>query len=205
MIENVFPTPIYRKSLSKDILLGLKSFVKNNTLLPTHNLGNSTKGGFQSDERLLTSSDPSILSLKKAIYACISEYFPAYHLAQTHQTYQDQRMEFELWGWLTMLQMGGFNSPHIHPRSTISGVFYIQTPEEILRNEVGDYSGWLGFIDPRSHSQIWPLKGQVNHYFIPPEPGSLVLFPSYLSHFVPPYQGVGQRIAIAFNLQHKNN
>lgn len=204
MIENIFPTPIYRKALSKEILKGLKLFVKNNSLMPTRNVGNSTKGGFQSDERFLASKDPAILALKEGIFACVSEYFPSYYLAQTRRNYEGQGLEFDLWGWLTMLQVGGFNSPHIHPRSTISGVFYVQTPEQIIKNNSGDFSGWLGFMDPRENSQIWPLAGHVNYYFIPPEPGTMVLFPSYLSHFVPPYQGEGQRIAIAFNLRHKS-
>jgi hypothetical protein len=203
MIENIFPNPIYRKMLPKEILNGLIYFIKNNTLIPTRNAGNSTRGGFQSDEKFLSSTDPAICALKEAIFGCISEYFPSYYGGQTRQNYQEQSFEFDLWGWLTMLNVGGFNAPHIHPRSTISGVFCVQTPEQIMKNASGDFSGWLGFIDPRVNSQIWPLAGHVNHYFVPPEPGSMVLFPSYLAHFVPPYDGVGQRIAIAFNARHK--
>ena len=203
MIESIFPTPIYRKALPSATLEAIRLFVKNNKLTPTLNAGNSTKGGFQSDEKLLSSNDPAIHSLKEGIFTCVSEYFPTFFTAQTRQKYEGQRLDFDLWGWLTMFGAGGFNTPHIHPRSTISGVFYVQTPEQILKNSNGNFAGWLGFIDPRANSQIWPLAGHVNQYFIPPEPGSIVLFPSYLSHFVPPYNGDGQRIAISFNLRHK--
>ncbi len=204
MIESLFPNLIYRKSLPQALVDDIKEFVKHNSLVPTRNEGHSTRGGFQSDESLFERKEPAILGLKVAIFECVSEYFPAFHASQTRQEYKGQNVAFELWGWLTMLQNGGFNAPHIHPRSTISGVYYIQTPRDILKNTIGDFSGWLGFIDPRQNSQIWPLVGHLNHYFIPPEPGTMVLFPSYLSHFVPPYQAEGQRIAIAFNLRHKS-
>lgn len=203
MIESIFPTPIFRKTLATSTLTSMREFVKNTQLPPTANLGNSTKGGFQSDEKLLSNLAPEISLLKKEIFSCVSEFFPDFYIAQTREKYIGQGVSFDLWGWLTQFGEGGFNSPHIHPRSTISGVYYVQTPEQILKNVDKDFAGWLGFLDPRINSQIWPLRNHVNYYFIPPEPGSVVLFPSYLQHFVPPFRGGGDRTAIAFNLRHK--
>ena len=34
---------------------------------------------------------------------------------------------------------------------------------------------------------------------VAPEPGMLVMFPSWLEHWVTPYRGKGQRISVAFN------
>ncbi|MSP94749.1 MAG: hypothetical protein EXR00_05715 [Alphaproteobacteria bacterium] len=36
---------------------------------------------------------------------------------------------------------------------------------------------------------------------IKPEPGLMILFPSYVPHSVPPHQGDGARISIAFNVR----
>jgi uncharacterized protein (TIGR02466 family) len=202
MIENIFPIPIYRKNYSKEILNDLDLFIKSNSFEPTQKI-NSTKGGFQSNEEFLNQREPVILRLREIIFSSLTEYFPSYYSAQTKKQYEGLKFDFDLWGWLTVLDTGGFNSPHIHPRSTISGVFYVSVPTAVLRNSQNDCSGWLGFIDPRENSQIWPLPGHINHLFIPPEPGSLILFPSYLSHFVPPYSGEGKRVAIAFNLRHR--
>ena len=203
MIESIFPTPIFRKTLATSTLASMRQFIKNTSVPPTDNLGNSTKGGFQSDAKFLSHPAPEIQLLKKEIFSCVSEFFPDFYIAQTRAKYSGQGVTFDLWGWLTQLGEGGFNSPHIHPRSTISGVYYVETPEQILKNGDKDFAGWLGFLDPRINSQIWPLPNHVNYYFIPPEPGSMVLFPSYLQHFVPPFQGGGDRTAIAFNLRHK--
>lgn len=203
MIENIFPTPLYRKKLAASTLTAIQQFIKNSNLTPTANRGNSTKGGFQSDEKFLSQTAPEIDLLKKEINTCLLEYLPTFHMGQTRSSAEGKNLAFDLWGWVTKFGAGGFNAPHIHPRSTISGVFYVETPDQILKNADGDFAGWLGFLDPRANSQGWPLPGHLNYSFVPPEPGFMVLFPSYLAHFVPPFPGDGDRISIAFNLRHK--
>lgn len=201
--DNFFPNPVFRKKLTVETLESLQRFVQYQALEPTTNFANSTKNGFQSDEKLFSLKAPEILLLKSEIFACISEYFPDFYLANTRKNYTNQPIKFDLWGWLTKLEEGGFNSPHIHPRSTISGVYYVKTPQKILENTENDFAGWLGFLDPRANAQMWPLQEHVTYNFISPDPGSIVLFPSYLPHFVPPFKGEGERISIAFNLRHK--
>ena len=41
--------------------------------------------------------------------------------------------------------------------------------------------------------------GHQSRIVIAPEPGLLVIFPGYLTHFVHPYAGATPRISIAFN------
>ena len=38
-------------------------------------------------------------------------------------------------------------------------------------------------------------------YTVRPEPGLMVLFPSYMPHMVLPHQGGRERVSIAFNLR----
>jgi uncharacterized protein (TIGR02466 family) len=113
-------------------------------------------------------------------------------------------LDFDLWGWVTTFTEAGWNAPHIHPLSLLSGVYWVQTPSQVLDNSNVDFAGWLGFQDPRTGSQTWPLPGHLSNYYVPPEPGALILFPSYLNHFVPPFTGNGTRTSIAFNLRHKS-
>ena len=44
-----------------------------------------------------------------------------------------------------------------------------------------------------------PLKGHRTHQSYLPSAGSLVIFPSYVTHAVNPFRGPGERISIAFN------
>lgn len=204
MISNLYPSPIYTTNSPSKLLDSLKSFVTT-TEHTREKRGHSTVGGFQSDSKVFESKEDSIEQLKSFIGKEVTKYWPSLFNALTGLNFEKNVPPFELWGWITSLKSGGFNSPHIHPRSTISGVYYIKTPVEILENKDRSFAGWIGFMDPRSNVQIWPLAEHLNYFFIPPVEGSLVLFPSYLQHFVPPFNSEGNRVAIAFNLRHKLN
>jgi uncharacterized protein (TIGR02466 family) len=202
MIKNLYTSPIYTGSSSSDLLQDIKKYI---SIIPKTNeiRGNSTVGGYQSDTKIFSNNSSSINSLKALISEEVQKYWPILFEALSGREFSGKGPQFELWGWLTSLRAGGFNSPHIHPRSTISGVYYINTPSEIIENLDGSFAGWIGFMDPRSNSQIWPISAHLNYYYVPPVEGSLILFPSYLQHFVPPFNSAGERTAIAFNLRHK--
>lgn len=202
MIKNLYQSPTYTSNSSKELLIALKNSLSEISLA-NEKRGHSTVGGYQSDSKLFEKNDSSIIQLKNFISDEVVKYWPHLSEAMTGRIFQGEFPHFELWGWITSLKSGGFNSPHIHPRSTISGVYYVKTPAEVLENKDGNFAGWIGFMDPRSNAQIWPLASHLNYFFIPPVEGSLVLFPSYLQHFVPPFNAEGDRVAIAFNLRHK--
>lgn len=202
MIKNLYQSTTYTSYSSNELLNATKKFVTEISLA-SETRGHSTVGGYQSDSKFFERTDGSVIKLKKFISDELVKYWPHFSEAMTGRIFQGEIPHFELWGWITSLKSGGFNSPHIHPRSTISGVYYVKTPPEVVENKDGSFAGWLGFMDPRSNAQIWPLPTHLNYFFIPPVEGSLVLFPSYLQHFVPPFNAEGDRVAIAFNLRHK--
>ncbi len=202
MIKNLYPSPIYSSSSSIELLNGLKKSVSEISLV-SESRGHSTIGGYQSNSKLFENNAISIQQLKKFIGQEVFKYWPHLSQALTGEAYEGELPQFELWGWITSLKSGGFNSPHIHPRSTISGVYYVKTPAEIIINKDGSFAGWIGFMDPRSNAQTWPLAAHLNYSFVSPVEGSVVLFPSYLPHFVPPFNAEDERISIAFNLRHK--
>jgi uncharacterized protein (TIGR02466 family) len=89
------------------------------------------------------------------------------------------------------------NSVHNHPNSILSGVYYIQVPED---------SGNIFFCDPRPASQMLIPPGQestpwtLSRVTYRSVPGTLLLFPSWLTHGVEPNNSNGERIAISFNI-----
>jgi uncharacterized protein (TIGR02466 family) len=98
--------------------------------------------------------------------------------------------------WQNVNNRGDSNTVHVHPGSTWSGVYYVATDL--------DAHGEIFFIDPRvaalmSSHPYNPFKC-MNPVLVAPQPGMLVVFPSFLYHGVTTYEGHSPRIAIAFNL-----
>jgi uncharacterized protein (TIGR02466 family) len=101
-----------------------------------------------------------------------------------------------VFAWTSLHANGSYHTPHHHVDSVLSGVFYVQIPENegrSMRNGAGD----LVFYDPRG---ALPPFGKSLH--ITPKPGELVLFPGYLLHSVEPTHSASAfRISVSFNIQ----
>jgi len=100
-------------------------------------------------------------------------------------------------GWVNINGRGGFNIPHDHPKEMWSGCYYVKIPQ----NRSG-MSGDIEFLDPRTSVQAWAVPGSFHFQTRvrkSPQAGLLLLFPSYLRHWVYPNEEEEERISIAFN------
>jgi uncharacterized protein (TIGR02466 family) len=100
--------------------------------------------------------------------------------------------------WLNVTNPGEFHHLHSHSNSIISGVFYIST-------EVSDTIVYMDPNEKEKSPQSIP-KGyniwNTPDWSFPVENNNLILFPSWLSHYVPGNKSArsnGPRITIAFN------
>jgi len=104
-----------------------------------------------------------------------------------------------LYGWANVTRPGGYNRVHNHAASMWSGVYYVDpgSPDASFPD-----SGVLEFVDPRLGSSMVTTPGRPfgGNLRVVPEEGLMVLFPSWLMHFVNPFEGTGERISISFNL-----
>jgi uncharacterized protein (TIGR02466 family) len=114
-------------------------------------------------------------------------------------------LEFDLGGgklkmdslWVNILPEGGFHAAHIHPNSVISGTYYVAIPKG---------ASALRLEDPR-HAMMMaapPRKAKAreeNRTFVSinPEPGTVLLWESWLRHDVPVNKAAEERISISFN------
>ncbi len=104
---------------------------------------------------------------------------------------------WRLTAWSIVLQGGGgYQAPHIHPSAWLSGVYYARVPKVVDDPESGK-AGWIEFGLP-SEEFHWRHKPEIQAFR--PEPGLLVLFPSYFFHRTIPYDGDDTRISIAFDV-----
>ena len=80
--------------------------------------------------------------------------------------------------WSIRMQKGGYHVAHNHPEGWISGVCYVDVPDET--------SATLE-LDGRRH--------------VRPHPGKVVFFPSFLMHRTTEYRGTEPRLTVAFDLE----
>ena len=100
--------------------------------------------------------------------------------------------------WANINPPGGYNRPHIHANSLFSGVYYIKAPAN---------SGKLVCNDPRPGVQtVMPTrkKGQPPKHLwrevhLEPKVNRIIMFPSWLWHYVEPNESNDIRISVSFN------
>jgi uncharacterized protein (TIGR02466 family) len=100
--------------------------------------------------------------------------------------------------WATVCRAGTYHAPHSHSDSAWSGVYYVDSGNEIPGRPL---SGVLEFLDPRAGAEAVSAPGDPygEPFRVRPQAGLLVLFPSWLYHWVHPYAGERPRIAVSFN------
>ena len=99
--------------------------------------------------------------------------------------------------WANLLKSGGGHTAHLHPHSVVSGTVYIAVPER---------AGGLKLEDPRLPMMMAapprrPDAPEQLRTFVElrPEPGTVLLWESWLRHEVPAGAAKGDRISVSFN------
>lgn len=101
--------------------------------------------------------------------------------------------------WVNVLHSGGHQAMHNHANSFVSGVVYLTPTHPAAQTVFMKSPGGHDFTFKNDHAGTTPGPFNADKWISPaPEPGDLVLFPSYLMHAVPPNPGE-RRITMAFN------
>ena len=95
--------------------------------------------------------------------------------------------------WSIRTFEGGFHKSHIHSKGWYSSACYIEVPTVV--SDQSD-AGYLLFGQPPFITKDLLAPD----YRVKPIAGELVLFPSYFWHATRPYQGVGSRLVVAFDV-----
>jgi hypothetical protein len=101
--------------------------------------------------------------------------------------------------WVNVLDTGGRQAMHNHANSFTSGVVYLTPTHPASQTVFMKSPGGSDFAFKNDHAGMSPGLYNADKWISPaPQPGDMVLFPSYLMHAVPPNQGE-RRISLAFN------
>jgi len=149
----------------------------------THPVDQSLRHGSQTPRDLGDYPDPAIRALFAAIDAPIRRHIAA--IGAGAQNYAING------AWSVRLQRSGFHINHVHPEGWLSSAFYVRLPAGMNGQE-----GWLKFGEPGPPTAP-PLAAE---HLVQPEPGLLVLFPSYMWHGTVPFSSADQRLTCAFDI-----
>jgi uncharacterized protein (TIGR02466 family) len=190
-LEYTFATPVFRYVLKTADSLNAQL---SNLILERErtkpSMEKSNQGGWQSSPDFFRWGGSAVMTLERYLDAAVKTatakvLFPAKF-----------KIEFELYGWAAVNRKGHYNTTHVHPMATWSGVYYVDTGDEP--------SGSAGAVLELSH----PITASVMAFFpgllssarlVRPETGMIILFPSYLQHSVRMYHGSRPRICVPFN------
>jgi len=100
-------------------------------------------------------------------------------------------------GWFLDYGIGGYQTPHTHPGSVWSGVYYLSVETKNVP------PAKLRLYDPRVRNFL--KSSHDNIVKVTPSSGLLVVFPSWLEHDTQINKAENSRISIAFNVGHSKS
>ncbi len=198
-ILQAFPTPIFIRHWPDSE--ALNAALREQVLAKERahpGVAKSNFGGWHSDEDLFEWGGDAIAELHRRVMVGVQEI-----TAQAcGEAVKGLRAEPRVSGWANISRDRAYNGIHTHPECTWSGVYYVTLGE---RDMSDPRNGIIEFLDPRMGVDIMQLPGQPfgTQLQINPEAGTMMVFPSWLHHWVHPFRGTGERISLAFNVRLK--
>jgi uncharacterized protein (TIGR02466 family) len=187
-VFGIFPTPFMRAPSTLGHAL-VSQLIEHFTARATRD--NSSSANLSHTAMLQPSDSPLLVEVAALIKPKLVEF--GVHLFGERLPWLLKEM------WVNVLDTGGRQAMHNHANSFISGVVYL-TPTHPASSTVFMKSpGGSEFMFRNDHEGMTPSEFSADKWLSPtPEPGDLVLFPSYLMHAVPPNQGQ-RRVTLSFN------
>ncbi|MCC2977362.1 tetratricopeptide repeat protein [Sphingomonas sp. PL-96] len=183
-----------RLPMEAEALADLAALLRDLHRSRSHPIGQSLRGGTQTRGRLLARTEPQLRALKVQLLDAIAAHMASLPPAdRKHPLLRHRDAQPGLAGsWSVRLHGAGFHVSHIHPRGVLSSALYVAVPEAL---DGQAREGWLELGRPPASCGVAlePLAQ------FEPQPGRLVLFPSYLFHGTRPFAS-GERLTVAFDV-----
>lgn len=190
----IFPTPIP--------VYEIEDFARiNDTLLEEiaarrqeeQGMVRSNRIGWHSNLDFFARSEPAHYELAQKIMRCLVDA-----TQRIRGTKSLDELRLNCVGWVNVNPRGSYNVPHEHPGAFWSAAYYVKVPIIAEDSEAGA----IEFIDSRSMpagNGLVESPYMQSRYNMRPSPGTLVVFPSTLKHWVHPHDTDEDRITIAIN------
>ncbi|HTK35822.1 MAG TPA: tetratricopeptide repeat protein [Caulobacteraceae bacterium] len=157
-------------------------------------LDQSVRKGAQTEQNLALSADPVVQAFFKAVEAPVADYLARLGKGRDPLRARNGSGHRIKTAWSVKLEPDGFHADHLHPDGWLSSAFYVELPKAMGDDQAKQ--GWLKFGQPGA-----PTRPALEpEHFVRPEPGRLVLFPSYMWHGTVPFGGDETRLTMAFDV-----
>jgi uncharacterized protein (TIGR02466 family) len=199
MLNHIFTTPVLRDVtvLSGPQMDEIAAYV---LALRESDAGErkSNRGGWHSSGNLFAPEHQQFPALREAVIKALFDYIGDVF------GYRGE-IQLALTGWSVVNRPGDYNVPHNHAANMLSGALYIRVP-------AGMSGGAIVFQDPRLNLNAHETEAMRKigaqppwmnpHITVAPAAGEIVVFPSWLVHWVEPFQcddPEALRMVISFN------
>jgi len=188
-VDSIFPTPLYQYEVADFASLNralLKEIDKRRSA--EQGVAKSNRKGWHSATDLFERAEPAQAQVARILAQALAQ--------ATRQVAPDADMsgiQMVPEGWINVNQPGAFNAPHDHLGAFWSGCYYVSMPED---------GGGIEFLSP--HKPLPSMAGfrapiTADKLTLRPKPGTVLIFPATLVHWVQPNDSKHERVTIAFN------
>jgi tetratricopeptide (TPR) repeat protein len=159
----------------------------------THPFQQSVRGGGQLPLNARETQRPSLRTLFERFGEVVERHLARVGTGEDAFRARNTGRFRQAGAWSVRLASGGYHTDHVHQRGWISSAFYVSLPP-VMKPEAA-HAGWLRLGRPGITTH--PALAADHH--VRPEPGKLVLFPSYMWHGVEPFESDAARLTVAFD------
>ena len=161
-------------------------------------LDQTMRGGTQIPNNLFRNASGHVLTVRTLIFDAIRSYVDGLADDPDHPFLRYINRDFQFTGaWSTILYGAGYDASHIHNEGWLSGVYYVKVPD-LDEDRWASGEGCIQFGAP---PDAFVSERNRTRRLVRPQPGLLVLFPSYVWHGVKPFTQEGLRHSIAFDIR----
>lgn len=181
-----------------DFLQALKSALNRIHKARREPVQQSLRGGSQTPGRLFGRRDPVIAAAQASLLRGVERWLATLPAEDRHPFLMRKTRSVRMGGsWSVKLWSSGNHVNHIHPEGWMSSAFYVSLPPCIGSPRAEDsQAGHIQFGQPPLELDLGLSPRRV----IRPEPGKLLLFPSYMWHGTVPFEDEQPRITVAFDM-----
>jgi uncharacterized protein (TIGR02466 family) len=180
IINGLFPTPVVKFELGREL-----TSVETKTLTECERIRN--QGNSASVSRYVL-KDKKLRPLKAFVDLCLDKYVQSIYAP-------NERFRLAVTqSWLNYTEKDEFHHKHRHPKSMVSGVFYVNADETtdkiyFFKHEPSSFKVFTDNYNLFNSDSWWFAV----------KTGDLILFPSHVEHMVEKVQSANTRVSLAFN------
>lgn len=187
-VFSMFPTPLYVNTYEGDTTEIVKYFDSQ----PMYPATQGAYGEISKNSYII--DNPVCKPLADFFMQCFEDF------ATSIMRYRYKELVFAQ-SWLTYKQPGQFHKAHTHPNTLLAGVFYYDVqPNDasiVFSKEVKSFN--RSYLEPSLESDYQEYPFSQEEIYFTPKQNNFIIFPSYLTHGVPPNRTNRVRKALGVN------